>query len=243
MAITRQTQLSALPPVLADKALEEYLRKTVQAVGELQTLVRTQQALIDAFEPGGGTPDAHATTHESSGSDVVSIEDMAALTDVTTHNVTSTKHGFSPKSPADTTKFLRGDATPAWAVPAYPVVLDAAQTFTKAQTTALVTLTYASPTTSVDGSLSNNFQLQLTGATTALGNPTNVVAGQILNIAVRQDATGGRALTFGSAYKFPGGAPTVTSGASKEDLISCLVRTISGSTAAIMLCNIAKDHT
>jgi hypothetical protein len=37
------------------------------------------------------------------------------LTDVTTNNVTSAKHGFAPKSPADAAKFLNGAATPAFA--------------------------------------------------------------------------------------------------------------------------------
>src|SRR5690242_3954163 len=37
------------------------------------------------------------------------------LTDVTTNNVSSTKHGFAPKSPADATQFLNGAATPAYA--------------------------------------------------------------------------------------------------------------------------------
>lgn len=36
-------------------------------------------------------------------------------TDVTTNNVSSTKHGWAPKSPADATKFLNGAATPAYA--------------------------------------------------------------------------------------------------------------------------------
>lgn len=38
-----------------------------------------------------------------------------SLTDITTNNVTSTKHGFAPKSPADATQFLNGAATPAYA--------------------------------------------------------------------------------------------------------------------------------
>ncbi len=37
------------------------------------------------------------------------------LTDITTNNVTSTKHGFAPKSPADATQFLNGATTPAFA--------------------------------------------------------------------------------------------------------------------------------
>lgn len=39
-----------------------------------------------------------------------------ATSDITTNDVSITKHGFAPKAPNDTTKFLRGDAT--WAVPA-----------------------------------------------------------------------------------------------------------------------------
>ncbi len=43
-------------------------------------------------------------------------EAMIALTDVTTDNVTSSAHGFAPKSPADATKFLNGATTPAYAL-------------------------------------------------------------------------------------------------------------------------------
>lgn len=42
-------------------------------------------------------------------------ESGLTLSDVTTDNVTSTAHGFAPKSPADATKFLNGAATPAYA--------------------------------------------------------------------------------------------------------------------------------
>jgi hypothetical protein len=38
-----------------------------------------------------------------------------SFSDVTNNNVSSTKHGFAPKSPADATKFLNGAATPAYA--------------------------------------------------------------------------------------------------------------------------------
>lgn len=44
-------------------------------------------------------------------------ESQLSTSDVTTGNVTSTKHGFAPKSPADATKFLNGAATPAWVQP------------------------------------------------------------------------------------------------------------------------------
>lgn len=38
------------------------------------------------------------------------------LTDITTNDVSTSKHGFAPKAPNDTSKFLRGDGT--WAAPA-----------------------------------------------------------------------------------------------------------------------------
>lgn len=47
----------------------------------------------------------------------VVTEAMQVLADNTTQDVTSTKHGYVPKSPGDATKFLNGAATPAWTVP------------------------------------------------------------------------------------------------------------------------------
>jgi hypothetical protein len=42
-------------------------------------------------------------------------ESELSFTDITTGNVTSTKHGFTPKTPSDATQFLNGAATAAWA--------------------------------------------------------------------------------------------------------------------------------
>jgi hypothetical protein len=43
------------------------------------------------------------------------VEADLSLSDNTTANVSSTKHGFAPKAPADAAKFLNGDTTPAFA--------------------------------------------------------------------------------------------------------------------------------
>jgi len=51
-------------------------------------------------------------------------------TDITTNNVSTTKHGFAPKAPNNTTQFLRGDGT--WATPA----AGGLTFFTEAQSTA-----------------------------------------------------------------------------------------------------------
>lgn len=43
-------------------------------------------------------------------------DDNLSTSDITTNDVSTAKHGFAPKAPNDTAKFLRGDGT--WAVPA-----------------------------------------------------------------------------------------------------------------------------
>ena len=92
-----------------------------------------------------------------------------------------------------------------------------AQSFTKGQRGTPVALTDAA-SVAVDLSLGNNFTLLCTssvGATRALANPTNAVAGQTGLITVTQASGGGNALTFSSNYKFAGGsgqAPSLTTG-------------------------------
>lgn len=55
-------------------------------------------------------------SHDHVGGDGAAIAEGAlSLADVTTLDVSTTKHGFCPKAPNDTTKFLRGDGT--WQVP------------------------------------------------------------------------------------------------------------------------------
>lgn len=46
---------------------------------------------------------------------VTPAESSVTFTDITTGNVTSTRHGYTPKSPGDATRFLNGAATPAFA--------------------------------------------------------------------------------------------------------------------------------
>lgn len=67
---------------------------------------------------GVSTSEAHSDTNDAATLAAAEAHDtdaLLAVSDVTTNNVTSTKHGFAPKSPADATKFLNGAATPAYA--------------------------------------------------------------------------------------------------------------------------------
>lgn len=92
-------------------------------------------------------------------------------------------------------------------------------TFTKAQRVTPSVLVDA-VTIAVDASLSNTFTVTLAGNRT-LGNPTNLVDGQNINVFVKQDAVGGRTLAYASKWKFPSGlAPTLTATANAVDCIS-----------------------
>ena len=105
--------------------------------------------------------------------------------------------------------------------------LSTANVWTKAQRGAVVALTDAA-SVAVDLSLSNNFSLLTTsgvGATRALANPSNAVAGQSGIIAVTTDAAS-RLLTFGTNYKFAGGtAPTLSATSAAVDYYSYYVET------------------
>lgn len=83
---------------------------------------------------------------------------------------------------------------------------DVVQSFTAAQRGSVVVLT-AAATVTPDFSAGNNFSLTIDQATT-LNNPSNLTAGQSGAIAITQDATTAYALSYGSSWKFEGGAPT-----------------------------------
>lgn len=64
-----------------------------------------------------GKADAtHAARHKSGGVDAIKLDELAAPTDVTTLNATTSAHGLLPKLGGGTTNFLRADGS--WAAPA-----------------------------------------------------------------------------------------------------------------------------
>lgn len=95
----------------------------------------------------------------------------------------------------------------------------AVQVFTANISITEVTLTDAA-TVTIDAALSNNFQLTLGGNRT-LANPTNLTSGMVINLVLKQDATGSRTVTWGAKWDFGlAGTPTLSTGASKVDFIS-----------------------
>ena len=67
-----------------------------------------------------------------------------------------------------------------------------------------------------------NFTVTLAGNRT-LANPANAQPGDNGLIVITQDGTGSRALAYGAAWKFPGGAPVLSTTAGAVDAISYAV--------------------
>ncbi|MGC8711059.1 MAG: hypothetical protein ACP5RH_01580 [Leptodesmis sp.] len=110
------------------------------------------------------------------------------------------------------------------------------QSYTKSQSVAPVALTDG-PTIAVDASLSNVFRVTLAGNRT-LANPTNLSDGQTLVFMIKQDATGGRTLSYGTAYDWPGGAaPTLSTAANAIDVVTCVY----DGSSSTLLCAINKN--
>lgn len=95
-------------------------------------------------------------------------------------------------------------------------------TWTKAQRSAVAAATYAA-TTTLDFSASNNFAITLTGNVT-MALPTNLVAGQSGVIAITQDATGNRAVTWATGWVgTEGDRPALSTAANAIDMITYYV--------------------
>lgn len=94
-----------------------------------------------ALTAGSGATPATVTAPVVDTSAVVELD--LSLSDVTTADVSTTKHGFAPKAPGDATKFLNGANPPAWAVPAGSgggKVVQAVSTETAAASTTTATI-------------------------------------------------------------------------------------------------------
>lgn len=109
-----------------------------------------------------------------------------------------------------------------------------AQTFTAAQRGTVSALSDGA-TITPNFATANNFSVTLGGNRT-LANPSNLTAGQSGAIAITQDGTGSRTLAFGSYWKFASGtAPTLTTTASKVDVLVYYVESTTRISAQVLL--------
>lgn len=93
-------------------------------------------------------------------------------------------------------------------------------TFTKGNATAQHTGAIDSSAYTPDCTNSNVHRLVLTENIT-MNAPTNPLSGQVINLILKQDGTGGHTVTWNAAYKFPGGTdPTITAAAGSVDVVT-----------------------
>lgn len=70
--------------------------------------------------------------------------------------------------------------------------------------------------------LSNSVSLKFGAGNLTIANPTNINAGQTYQLALTQDGTGSRTVTWGTDYNWAAGlAPTLSTAAGAKDIISC----------------------
>ncbi|MCX7731620.1 MAG: hypothetical protein N2248_00420 [candidate division WOR-3 bacterium] len=129
----------------------------------------------------------------------------------------------------DTRKIKIGDGKTAWNNLTYSGGVDAHESkdvSTSVHPNAYSHILMATPQTLADGAnidwdlaLGGSAKVTLGGNRT-LNNPTNAVNGARYYLMVIQDAIGGRTLSYGSAYKFPGGiAPVLSATANAKDIM------------------------
>jgi hypothetical protein len=105
-ATSKTTPVDADELPLVDSAASNVLKRLTWA-----NLKATVKAYTDTLYPSG----SGTSTGTNTGDQTLPTDATITTTDVTTNNVTSTKHGWAPKSGADATTFLNGAATPAYA--------------------------------------------------------------------------------------------------------------------------------
>lgn len=135
-----------------------------------------------------------------------------------------------------TAKILNANVTAAKVNTGEVAVLGTAQQYTRTHNFTATALTDGA---TVAWDLSQNQVAHVTLAgNRAMGNPTNIVAGAVYILIVKQDATGGRTLSFpfgtsgagNTGYRFAGatsasGAPTLSTGANKIDILTFVATT------------------
>jgi len=112
------------------------------------------------------------TSGTNTGDQIIS-DATITTTDITTNNVSITKHGFAPKAPNNTTQFLRGDGT--WATPSSGGLTY----FTEAQNTASPNATVnVDSLTAIASTTNADFVVRPKGTGAILGNiPDNTITG------------------------------------------------------------------
>jgi len=110
------------------------------------------------------------------------------------------------------------------------------QNFTAAQRGAVSAVGAVSAgTTTLNFATANHFSLSLpAGGSVTLANPSNLTAGQSGCVVITQNSSTAATVAYGSAWKFVGGAPTVSTTLSSVNVIAYFVESGSRITAQLL---------
>lgn len=158
---------------------------------------------------GGSSPvlavTGTSTIQGNNTGDQIISDATISITDITTNNVSTSKHGFTPKLPNDATKYL--DGTGAYTVPSSASSAFSAITSSTNTTAAMVVGTGASiaatgsgtivATSTTGNAATVTTNANLTGAITSVGNATSLGSFTSANLATAlTDETGSGANVF-----------------------------------------------
>ena len=166
----------------------------------------------------GGGVDFPVLKWYTPGGGITAALEISAGSSTITFTSTGTMTGLAGISTAALT--LNGTAVPTTGT----IVSSAVATnYTAQQNFGTVALTDASPITWNLNSqqVASILLTSGVGATRQLQNPSNMVAGGTYILFVKQSATGSNALTYDTAYKWPGGsAPILSTAANAQDILT-----------------------
>ncbi len=205
-----QAELNAINSLLtSDNVNLDTLQEIVDAIEVLQSIV------VNDLTTGG------ATKALSAQQGVV----LKGLIDALTTTVAGKQDnlGFTPYNATNPNNYT-----------SLATILATVNVFSRAQGFGIATLTDSS-TITWDLDLAQDAQVTLGGNRT-LSNPSNIRNGFSYSLYLVQDGTGNRTITFGTAFKFPGGiVPTLSTAANAVDLLSCRARN------GVLSCVLTKD--
>jgi hypothetical protein len=99
------------------------------------------------------------------------------------------------------------------------VALKTGTTFTGGVDYATHAVTFGA-TMAIDASVADEFSTTLTASTGKFSNPTNPGVKRKIDFVIKQDATGGRTVSWDTKYSFgSGSAPTLSAAANKTDVV------------------------
>ena len=198
-------------------------KKISQLTAKGATVADTDLLVVSEAAGGGSY-----TTKSITGANIKALVTDANLTttDITTNNVSTSKHGFAPKAPNDSTKFL--DGTGAWSTPAsggLTQFTEAANSSAPNGTVPVNSLTATGAATNIDAAIrpkgTGAILAQIPDNTTAGGNKRGANAVDLClgdRGNANQVASGSYSAIIGGRYNRASGTASFSTGESNSSI-------------------------